>query len=661
MSRFVAVIAAVRPPRSLVELSLLTIIFFVLSASFGWNAFRVVDHSEWQGFKVDAETLVIGSLDRTRTHGFADHWGALGTTVGNVKAPGSQEAVFGSPGSDRVWQSYNSHFGAQAIVLAALDRITRADPAVTLEVFQKATALALAAIIVFISARIGRCIGWLAALGFGAGAFASQWLTLLAPNLYWAPYTYFLPLAAAFVAAESVDERGSCSLPGVILLFCAFFFRFACNYEFITTVTLSAVAAPILVGASRGWASRRLLGMVVLIGVTALAAFLLVVALHGWRSDSIGHVISQAIVRTHGSWNYGSADGLRGWLSAQAPLWTTLGSHLFGEPQRIDFVRMGFVVLPVLLLCAIALASPSAWLFGSRAKQVEGLALATLIGGLGAVSWYFGAKAHSYGHPHVVPVVWSVPFLPLAASLIGGMIGAIYSNAQVLRADPSRTLLSLGAISTAAFVLLLPMVDGLSRSHELQQLVKRAESGFTITEQPEHGVRFLLSDGMLAATFSDCSHHGVWDQFSIRIASHSGVRDWTVSRATHGTPSWAVLAPLAGCRMFVLDVPADPARIDIGHTSREGKLLWQTSIDVDALLPSSIPLADITDANWDRGAFRRSAGVLVAAAAFRAARIGPSARIEGRTIRAIEHAGPFVRIWLEGAPLAQSSAVSLLR
>lgn len=330
---------------------------------------------------------------------------------------------------------YLSQFGLQGMVFSELYR----DLGGNLHRLYGLNSLAFALTIVALAFLYGRIFPKTFTVLFFLTIVLSPWITSFARNLYWVPFSWFLPavLAAAWFLAGSRRQR---ALYGG-LLYLAFLAKCLAGYEYISSIILLA-AAPFLyaffqpgAGQSRARAARGFCA-VCLIGVAGFASALLIHA--GLRGDTLLAGLRSIYEldvkrRTYGD-PYAFGSELFAALSA-SPLSVLKTYILSWHTELVPFVP-GLAFAALLLGAALALLYK--WSLAAKDAAAEiGLFVAFL---LPPISWFVLAKGHSGIHTHINYVLWYFGFVATLAYLcLDGLRTAAHSiHSRIPRAKTDK-------------------------------------------------------------------------------------------------------------------------------------------------------------------------------------------------------------------------------
>lgn len=452
-------------PRSLLFGAL---VFVALFLGFRWNTWHVAGDESFATAQKDTEALVIGRLAASRALGFFAKGGLLGLTgerpelltsdtdaLWRYYDPAAQTETFLTGTPFRSFGPYFSHSGLQGSTFAVLDRVLGfVEPATRLEIFFSLTAALVAAVYATLVVVIRRELGTNAALFAFAVVLFSPWLTVLARNLYFSLWLFWLPgLAIGVVLTHCGGRRGEGAWLALVT-FLGFLARFLSGYEYITE-SVALAATPILYYSLRDRAGMRLL-----LSRTAIAGGAAALAL----ALSLGILALQIAQAT------GSAD--RAWQHLEF----AIARRAHGDPSRLPAIygpalqsKTSSVVLfyladsfdresqakPAALRWLLArshfdlialVTAAGLWIVARRSSlppasraRALGLVAATAITLAGALAWLMIFKAHSFIHTHVNPLLWHLGFLLFGAALVGFAIAdAVRAGVRVTRISAMR-------------------------------------------------------------------------------------------------------------------------------------------------------------------------------------------------------------------------------
>ncbi len=357
----------------------------LLSLSYSANLFRVASQDFFLNWQQDSQSLVENSLSSNSMGSSA--WGL----IDRIQQLGSQGHFF-------FW--IQESLGWSNVEL------------MTLTAFLTAGVLTvLVAIIWHKGNRLFACI-------LGYVAITSPWLTASARNLYWIPWTLFLPLVLASLLFFARSRWAKLALH--VLLFLAFTFRFSTGYEFFTSVVLSAAAMP-LIFKSNGLqipnaqtVFRKLLVPIYVVA-NGVLAFITVLIIHGSaRGD--GSVINgleeiwreDVLRRTYG--DAGAFDPVYGPSLEASPLYvvaryvgywkTPLTSVPIGDSINLGLPPGSLILIIALLGILSVLVYRRKYRFTFEHIFLFFLSLSA------PLSWYILAKSHSFIHTHINYLLW---------------------------------------------------------------------------------------------------------------------------------------------------------------------------------------------------------------------------------------------------------------
>ncbi len=362
--------------------------------SYSSNPFRVASQDFFSNWQQDSQAIVENSL-QSKSMG-ASVWGL----IDRVQQLGSQGHFF-------FWiQERLGWSNAQLMTLTAF-----------------LTAGVLTALIAIIWHKGNRLFAYI----LGYVAITSPWLTASARNLYWIPWTLFLPLVVASLLFFARSRWAKLALHS--LLFLAFAFRFSTGYEFFTSVVLSAAAMPLLFK-SKGLhipnAQRVFRKLLVPVYVVAngVLSFITVLIIHGsargdgsvmvgleeiWRED--------VLRRTYG--DAGAFDPVYGPSLEASPLYvvaryvgywkTPLTSVPIGESINLGLPPGSLVLIFALFAILSIFVYRRKYRFTFEHIFLFALSMSA------PLSWYVLAKSHSFIHTHINYLLWYP--VPLAVLL----------------------------------------------------------------------------------------------------------------------------------------------------------------------------------------------------------------------------------------------------
>lgn len=393
----------------------LGIAVLLLVGSFMWNAFFLVPQEWFDDFQRDSEALVISRLVQSEARGVFDQAGMLSLYRGDSKLSDSQIAIReysqAYPNEVPVYKPYTSQIGLQGIILSVLAKVLPFSAAVKLELFWLVNVVLLAVVCISIVYWFYREWGITVAGVVFATFLFSPWLTVMARNLYWVWWGYYLPFIVGLMVL-AYEERTGKYYSGWIecLLFITILLKCSNGYEFISTVLLSMMVPLVYYGVANQWSWRLFLHRAIVWGSSGIAAFFTCLAIHAWQLSSL----------------YGT------WWSGLLAIFQNAGRRTAGNATLYDssvrdslLASNSEVVLKYLISFAlvwiIALAIATFKLYKYKRFQnqrIFALFCATALSLVAPLSWFFLAKAHSYIHTHINYVLWYMPFAFFALAFV---------------------------------------------------------------------------------------------------------------------------------------------------------------------------------------------------------------------------------------------------
>ena len=403
----------------------LLLYFVVLSVSFSWNGFQVATSEFYSNWQQDSQSLVVNSLDSGSLP--SSPWGLLGRS---------------------------QQLGYQGHLLYSLEQALNLDLSGLMLLTAVLTAFVMAVIVGVLWFRGNPLLS----LIFGYVVLTSPWLTASARNLYWVPWTWFLPMLLALLLASARSVKARALFHAALLI--AFMFQFSTGYEFLTSVVIAAAAMPLIQppGPVKGADANNFRGM--LLSATILAngalAFAATLLWHGFQrgSGSIPNGISEiwtedVLRRTYGdpdsfdsaygpSLEAGPLDVLGTYVST----WTTPVTNFpLGPTMNLGLPAGSLVWLLAVLVLVVTLVYFRKYRF--RTTDLTLLAMAFAV----PVSWFVLAKSHSFIHTHINFVLWYP--LPLTLVLYFVVIG---TWGLMKKTSPAELSLLTGASSNRSAI-----------------------------------------------------------------------------------------------------------------------------------------------------------------------------------------------------------------
>lgn len=361
---------------------------------------------------------------------------------------------------------YRSQFGLQGVLLTAIQRSLRLDPVAFGYIAARGFALITAGVLAAFFVSATRLLGPMSG-GIGVILTAcSPILLKLTPSIYWTCFTLFAPFVAAWcwwpaLAGWRWGGLVLCAITAVLVAI-----KSLCGYEFLTCVVLSPIVAVAFHRVRDGTMSLRFLGQAAALWASGVVGFAVALGLHiaqlNRLPDVNGHGLDVVMNRARlNSLTQPPYQVIHGFidekpvlgLSAETSKKINSFLHYFRLPAFVTTravpalrrdVSVGWVT-------AFAAAFILAALATRRSRDFRALAVALASGLVASLSWQVMMINHMCIHFHLNPVVFHLPFLPLAYVAAGYALQR--ASARVGIESVGRLL-----IPAAAAVLLVALV-----------------------------------------------------------------------------------------------------------------------------------------------------------------------------------------------------------
>lgn len=322
-----------------------------------------------------------------------------------------------------VIEPYYSQYGLQGKVYRLFSRLYSGDAVALLRIV---AACALSAVLSAIVYGIYKKYNFLMAACFYLVFLLSPWVVCFARNLYWIPFTWFLPMLIGLFCP--LDNK---RFIFYMLAFIAILVKSLCGYEYLSTILIGMVLFPLAdwVAEKNKEKKWKITQNIFFLGICAILAFFVALVMHaGLRGngnvlEGLGHIWNEDVLRrTHGAYeNFAATDNDA--HSLQASIWDTLCLYLRFPTQIIVGLDGNMFLILIGLALAIVLKKELKNTAGS--KQAYALFFFALAGTL---SWFVLAKAHSYRHPHMNFVLWYFGFVQMSIYLIAAFVKKWYKK-----------------------------------------------------------------------------------------------------------------------------------------------------------------------------------------------------------------------------------------
>lgn len=415
------------------------IILFFLVLNFQFNFFNNVSDDAFNSFQLDSEALSVGRIVKSDKDGIFSFGGFHGRLNHKDQRLQKYSAYYIS--SDGVgedgFEPYYSQSGLQSMTYSIIEHFLRLDIITAINLFQLLNSVLMTIVLIFFLRWINGI--WRIKVIVGTFFFISFsfWLTLFSRNIYWVTWVFFLPFVLNLNYLKTLSKHYASSVWKTFGLFLGVFL-FKClfnGFEYITTVIISAFCPFVFYFFYDKRKIKKILLHFVAAGMGVFSAIVSAIVILAFQlsfvkgsfMNGINYIIYSLGKRSpvissqnmpkiiDESLNSSMAGVLKTYLAGDIfniCHWTILGSnsHLF----NISFATF------IILSCIAGIG-----LFTMKPKEGEdlylankALALMLLFSFLAPISWFTLFKGHSYIHVHMNFLVWYIPSMLIAFSVV---------------------------------------------------------------------------------------------------------------------------------------------------------------------------------------------------------------------------------------------------
>ena len=396
--------------------------------SFYNNSFKVAHQKVFNTFQHDSEALVIGKIIADREHFNIENGGNGGNLAYVSKHAFVYEPFYIYQGyellqhsnleqEDIVVTPYSAQYGIQGLIDSFLYNTLKFH----IETLYAKNAFLLAAVVTALTFLFRKILGKEFAVIFFFSMVLSPWVVSFARNLYWVPFTWFLP--AVFSGLLYVSTQKNVRAACLFFLYASFLFKCLAGYEYISTSILFAASFFMLDGflESPRYLPRNRFNSLMCVLSLGVLAFLSALLLHAWVcSDSLSQgfvaISLDAKRRTYGD------------LRA-LPLGNIIKTYLFNWKTSLVAGISGKYFSGIIAVAFLTI------LYQFCTKHItwrRNLGLVVVFA-LGPLSWFVLAQGHASDHFHMNYVLW----------YFGFVAACFYVTYEGLRRIGSKTLQQL--------------------------------------------------------------------------------------------------------------------------------------------------------------------------------------------------------------------------
>lgn len=606
---------------------LFLVFFIILFPGYAFNIYETASNNWFENHQRDSESLIVGRITPKSDAGLFANGGFLGWFVspGDFVSTTYEQYIEDSPPLKAASYSvYTGQFGLQGYVLTMVDRIlrlARIDGHDRLWLLQTVVAAALAATLSYLLVNFKREFGWVPALcGLGLLVF-SPWLTVFARNLYWVPFTWFLPVAAAwhFYVVNPIP-RGRRLFKALAWVGFFITIKSLCGFEYITAIagaTAGVIGYGLIKSKTRLTATlaQGLIGFIT-VSVAVIGAIIIQIsALALMKGDLIAgwnDFAERVLYRTYGNplmFDQQLAASLKASVGEVLYKYWTDGQPVFKIGQVLS-ANAAQLVSPLMVLI-LGAALYVLWrdrFEPDRRTQAMAITFLAVVSLISSLSWMIVAKAHSYIHTHMNYVLWHVPFLLFAGPLSVRIVRMALPKgiAEVLVVG----VLSVG-ILTDPFAR--PIFDGKSYAvfNTERGKISLFKNGILLDlpcKSIINGERFFL-------------HVGSKERFLPEPYRENGILNLDFSWFDHRIGNFLMERMSGRCRAFapspsihLNQIPVHFVRFGQFRQDGDQSRSWEFLVDERHLLTSaseSLMISNFSDDQWDQGVHKFRTGFLV--------------------------------------------------
>ena len=376
-----------------------------------------------------------------------------------------------------------------------------------------ALALTLSFIILLFYFEIGICASVLLLLSISL----SQWMTVMARNLYWVLGLMYLPFLIVFIFHKYEEVKGAVSYRLLyFLVFIAILIKSLSGYEYISTIMIATVSPIVYFSVKNQWSYLITIKRMLLTFTFGLLGFFTALLIHIWQlqlsTGSIGKawsvILERILVRTHATSSTYAGTPYEKSLSSS--IYEVFRRYINGDALELKsifgsdfFVTVSFESLIWIYLIATILAFAGFKYTKRYYRQLLALSVATWFSFAAPLSWFFLAKGHSYIHVHINYILWHLPFTIFgfalfffvfillmrnlyehsksAAMFLSGVIILLFSS-----------VISYNALNLASEVIIVDSITAYDHSDEnWENGISKTRSGLFInnTEQNRYSIK----------------------------------------------------------------------------------------------------------------------------------------------------------------------------
>lgn len=326
----------------------------------------------------------------------------------NLIDPSAEIKLSGEPFNSKLITliPYASQYGIQGIIFSKI--YNNFSPSInTLNYINSLLFSLTMSALVFIYRKI---ISTQFAIIFFISIIFSPWLVSYARNLYWVPFTWFLP--AVFSGYYFFAKTDKHKIFSLVLIYLSFLLKCLSGYEFISSVILFAAAIFVyeLFNPERALTKSQSIKGFFIVCLTGVAGFLTALFIHaGIRGDNVFEGLQSIYEwdvkrRTYGDPNAFRGIGTRESLAA-SPL-EVIKTYIFDWKTKFLKGIAGSTFYILFIFSVVTIFYRYYANHQNKAKDM-GLFLAFLMPPL---SWIILAKSHAHAHFHIGFVLWYFGF-----------------------------------------------------------------------------------------------------------------------------------------------------------------------------------------------------------------------------------------------------------